>query len=77
MCSATSNVLFSAGSFTMSHPSAHGTRIKWPLLETGANSVIPWTMPRMMACRMVTGRESTRGLSRSPVWATHSRMAFL
>src|SRR5439155_5033341 len=32
---------------------SHGTRIRWPELETGANSVRPWTMPRMMAWRMV------------------------
>ena len=38
----------------MDHPNSHGTRIRCPLLETGANSVMPWVIPKMIACRMVT-----------------------
>src|SRR5712692_5752138 len=29
-----------------------GIRIRWPELETGANSVTPWVMPSTIACRM-------------------------
>jgi hypothetical protein len=35
---------------------SHGTRIRWPELDTGANSVRPWVMPRTIACRMLVGR---------------------
>ena len=52
-CNATSNVLFSATSFTMSQLKSHGTRIRWPELEMGANSVTPCVRPRMIACRTV------------------------
>jgi len=41
MCNATSNVLFSATSLTIGQSKSHGTRIRWPELETGANSVAP------------------------------------
>ncbi len=60
MCSATSKVLLSAGSWTIVHPKSHGTRIRWPLLETGANSVMPWTRPSTIAWRIVTRFPSGR-----------------
>ena len=34
------------GSF---QPSSAGTRMRWPELETGRNSVSPWTTPRTSA----------------------------
>src|ERR1041385_8335826 len=49
MCRATSNVLFSCSFVRMLQWNSHGTRMRWPELETGANSVSPWTMPRMIA----------------------------
>src|SRR5436190_13292316 len=55
MWRATSKVLLSAGSWTIDHPNSHGTRIRWPLLETGANSVMPWVRPRTIACKTVNG----------------------
>ena len=53
--SATSKVLFSAGSFTIDQLKSQGTMIRCPELEMGANSVIPWVRPRMIACRMLRG----------------------
>jgi hypothetical protein len=38
-----------------------GTISKCPELEIGRNSVSPWTMPRMMACRMVKRAPSLVG----------------
>src|SRR5581483_1408316 len=32
------------------HPSMPGTSTRWPLEETGRNSVSPWTRPRMISC---------------------------
>ena len=37
----------------MCQPKSHGTRIRCPELDTGANSVSPWVMPRIMACSRV------------------------
>src|SRR4051812_40890761 len=38
-----------AAHFSASKPSSSVARIKWPVEETGRNSVTPSTMPRMMA----------------------------
>ena len=65
MCSATSKVLLSAGSCTMVQPNSQGTRIRWPLLETGANSVMPWTRPSTIAWKIVTRIPSGRGRGES------------
>src|SRR5581483_8179185 len=35
----------------MGQPNSQGTRIRWPELEIGANSVTPWVMPSTMACK--------------------------
>src|SRR6266496_351179 len=52
MWSATSNVLFRSGFFKKNvQLNNQGTRIRWPELETGANSVTPWTSPNTIACR--------------------------
>src|SRR5258708_39958387 len=32
------------------HPSRAGTMTRWPLEETGRNSVSPWMRPRMISC---------------------------
>src|ERR671927_27375 len=70
MWSATSNVLFRAGSFRIDQLNSHGTRIRWPELETGANSVMPWVRPSTIACRIDTedsfGPERPRHRTRGP-----------
>ena len=53
-CRATSNVLLSSGfSSRKCQLNSQGTSSRWPELEMGRNSVRPWTMPRMIACRIV------------------------
>src|SRR5918996_148981 len=54
MWSATSNDFWRPTSPIAPHPNIHGTRIRWPELETGANSVAPCTRPRTIAWRMLT-----------------------
>jgi len=55
MCRATSKVLFKVSLLaeTMHQWKSHGTRMRWPELDTGANSVSPWTMPRTIAWNAV------------------------
>ena len=54
MCSATSKDFWRSASPIAPHPNIHGTRIRCPELEIGANSVAPCTRPRTIACRMLT-----------------------
>src|SRR6476646_7999676 len=42
-----------AAHFSASKPSSSVARIKWPVEETGRNSVTPSTMPRMIAIRRI------------------------
>src|SRR6185503_19806336 len=51
---ATSKVFVRSASPIAVHPKIHGTRMRCPELETGANSVAPCTRPRMIAWRMLT-----------------------
>src|SRR6266566_1201875 len=72
MCRATSNVLFSCSFVRMLQWNSQGTRMRCPELETGANSVSPWTMPRMIAWNELVAaplagrRERASEWSRSP-----------
>src|SRR3970040_800758 len=55
MCSATSKVLLRSVSERIGQSNNHGTRIRWPELEIGANSVTPCVTPSTIACRMLRG----------------------
>ena len=46
---------------------SHGTRMRWPELETGANSVSPWTMPRTIAWNEVVAAPLAVRFERTPV----------
>ena len=67
MCRATSNVLFSCSFVRMLQWNSHGTRMRWPELETGANSVSPWTMPRTIAWNEVVAAPLAVRFERTPV----------
>src|SRR3954454_9621958 len=42
-------ITLNAAHFSASNPSSSVARIKWPVEDTGRNSVTPSTMPRMIA----------------------------
>src|SRR3954447_24843858 len=46
-------ITLNADQRSASKPSSSVARIKWPVEETGMNSVTPSTMPRMMAIRRI------------------------
>ena len=54
MWSATSKDFLTSASPISIQPKIHGTRIRCPELEIGANSVAPCTRPRTIAWRMLT-----------------------
>src|SRR5207302_2592492 len=63
---ATSNA--TVGAF---HPRTNGTSCRWPLDETGMNSVSPWTRPRTSACSRLTVSSvpDARAVQRGRAWA--------
>src|SRR5690348_2131639 len=46
-------ITLNAAHFSASKPSSSVARIRWPVEETGRNSVTPSTMPRMIAIRRI------------------------
>src|SRR4051812_39291229 len=66
MCRATSNAFSKSAPFLPTkscQPNNHGTRMRWPLDETGRNSDRPWVTPRTIAWTI--GTASHRNCSAS------------